>query len=341
MNIDQYKEAIKICRKAKIPLMAWGPGGVGKSQGFFQAAKEENIPAYELRGPLLDPVDISGYPEKHNEKMIWLRPEELPDSGEGMILIDELPDIEIRMVKNALYQILLDHKCKTHIIPDSIYIMGAGNRPEDSIFSQPLPQPLITRMCHIGVACDAPDFTKELPEKADVDFDSYISHFTLEFHSIIPAFTKLYPDCIYKHQAVPRTWEFISKFLNSQIQEKWFDFAFKECIKGTIGANVGIAFNAFLSLATKIPSIDAILNNPDSVQVPEFDYGILYAVTTALLARLKTPKGQAKVDNIVKFVAIFPEEFTMFFFSLAGKIYPAIVASPEYIKIKNRNPHLL
>ena len=309
--------------------MAWGPGGVGKTRGFEQASKELNINSRIIQGPLQQPTDILGLPDKKNDKYTtWLRPETLPDEGEGIILIDELPDSSLLMQK-AYYQWILDNRVQNHIIPSSWWTMGAGNRAEDKAMSSNMPAPLITRFCHVGVCCTCPDFTKYTVESAEMD-DSFITHCIKHFHPLVSAFLKFQPKYMYRYQAVPRTWEYISILLRSE--SDYFSFEFKELIKGTIGSDAGTKFNSFVAVAAKIPSIDAIITNPYSVDIP-LEIPIVYATITALIHKTK----RETIDNIITFIERVGIEFQTFYFISIREKFPEAMANEKYIKWMNKN----
>jgi hypothetical protein len=331
MNISQYKEAIKICMNAGVPLMAWGPGGVGKSEGPEQIAKEMNIGFEVIEAPLIDPSDILGLPDISGDKTVFKRPALLPDSGKGILLIDELPDSEL-LLQKALYHLILKNEVKGHKVPKEWYIMGAGNRPEDFAMSNPIPAPLITRMSHVGVACSTPDFTECTPKTAEIDCDDYTDYFLKsKFHPVIIAWIKTRPDLIYKNQATPRTYEFVSRLLYNT--QDHFSFVFKEIIQGVVGVPVGTLLNSFIKLAIKIPSVDAIIKNPDSVEVPTAT-DIIYTLVCTLIA--KTKKETA--TNIIKYVHKLREEFQFFYFlSVRKTMGGELLSIPEWRDWLNTN----
>ena len=78
--------------KAQRPVMVWGPGGVGKSEGIEQITQEDNLGYICIEAPVRDPVDLCGYPAEEGQYMVWRRPKILPESGSGILHIDELPD---------------------------------------------------------------------------------------------------------------------------------------------------------------------------------------------------------------------------------------------------------
>jgi hypothetical protein len=337
MNISQFKQAIKICMKADIPLFAWGPPGIGKTEGVRQLADELNIGFISITAPLLQPVDLLGLPDRDNHKTIWLRPDILPTEGEGIILIDEIPDATPLMQK-AFYSLILEHRIQSHIIPKSWYICGAGNRAEDKTFSSTIPSALITRFAHIGVCCSAPDFTESTVEKADIDIDDFVSYAVNNFNSLISAYSKFRPEFTYRHQSTPRTLEYTSRLLNtvSNPFDNGLSFVFSELVKGTLGSEVGLEFVRFIKLATEIPSLDLIIKDPDNAVIPT-KKDVQYAVVTALIRLLKEDND----TNIMKYIKRLLPEMQFFFFNIAKKTKPFIITNREFINWSNINSSYL
>lgn len=332
MNVEQMKEAIRICRKAHLPTMVWGPGGVGKTEGIEQVAKEDNLQYICFEAPVREPVDICGYPAEEGKYMVWKRPSILPEDGEGIFHIDELPDCA-NMLMKALYHLILKNEVAGHKVPDTWYIVGSGNRPEDNGMGNPLPAPLITRMVHLGVYCTAPDFTSETPESADVDYDAFTKWGFQNLHELVIAFLKFKSNFVYHHQATPRTWEYVSKLLNVA-GDLYESFVFKQIIAGTIGAGVATEFNTFSEMAKKVPNIDNLIKNPMKASVPaENKKGILYAIVTSLIYRL----NDKTETNIIKYVKRLPNEFQFYFFKSAIAVKQTLVSNQLYIDWVNNH----
>ena len=336
MNVEQMKTAIRICIKADIPLMIWGPGGIGKSEGIEQVAIEDKIGYYCFEAPVRDPIDICGYPAEDGKYMVWKRPCILPEEGRGIFHIDELPDATNVLMK-ALYHLILKGEVAGHVLGEGWYRIGSGNRPEDGGHSSLMPAPLITRFCHLGVYCESPDFSSQTPKEAEVDFDAYELWAISHLNPMIITFLKFKPIFLYHHQAVPRTWEYISKLIKSipkaDLEKSSSNrYIIGEIVRGTVGRGPGTEFMAFMELATKLPSIDAIIKAPSTSPVPKKGE-ILYAVTTSLMQRL----NDKTCTNIVEYMKRLPEEYQFFFFRSAITIYKKLISNENYVKWVNEN----
>jgi len=331
MNVEGAVEAIKIARKSNVALMMHGPGGVGKSAAAKQAAMEihngefakneeskfTDVNAYMkycrkmlksknlssgflcqiINVPTIDPTDLMGVPvtEKDNGNFItsWARPDFIHEEGNGIILLDEVPDGDALTTK-ACYGIVLDKQIKEHRFGDGWSIFGAGNRPEDKAMARVMPAPLITRMCHIGLGCDAPNFNDHTPKTAELDARRWgMWAIKKQLKSEIVAFIQLKGTLLYHHQATPRTWELISRILEASIrmygigvigENTKIGSIVAEMVRGTVGRGPGTEFMGYMRLAQKIPDIDALIKDPMKSEVPK-DLDIQHAVCMALIYR--------------------------------------------------------
>ena len=144
MNIESYKKAVAVCIRAGLVPMGWGPPGVGKTMAHRELADAAGLDLKVLTGNLLTLDDLTGIPYRDGDRMVWSRPEALPDSGSGLLFVDEVSDC-LQSIKKCLYSLILEHEVKGHVLPDGWAVSCAGNRPEDLTGSAMFPSALITR----------------------------------------------------------------------------------------------------------------------------------------------------------------------------------------------------
>lgn len=123
-------------RESKYPVYLQGAPGLGKSAIVKTFAEQHNLKLYDVRLTQIEAADLRGLPmvDDVNNVTRWLKPEFLPSEGEveaegydgSIIFLDELSTAEPRLQSSA-YQLLLDRKVGEYKLPDSCYVLGAGN----------------------------------------------------------------------------------------------------------------------------------------------------------------------------------------------------------------------
>jgi hypothetical protein len=130
----------------------------------------------------------------------------------------------------------------------------------------------------------------------------------------------------------PRSWEFVSRILNSKPDQA----AEYELFAGAIGAGAATEFSAFLRTFRELPNIDAILLNPHQEPVPESP-AAQYAVASAL-ARYAS---DTNFDRICLYLNRLPTEFRVLCVRDATLRDPAIRSTAGFIKFAVENHHVL
>ena len=334
MNITQSKRAVEIVIKADYTPMLWGPPGIGKTTMIKQLAKQHEVEYQALTTNLLMLDHLTGIPFNDQGNMVFSRPANLPGTGQGFLLLDEISD-GMQSIQKMLYSLILEKQCNGHKLSDQWHVIAAGNRPQDGCGSNMLPAALISRLIHIGVNCGVPDFTSYLPETADVDPDQWINDFALpnKLNPFIIAFIKSFPHRLYYYQAIPRTYEMLSNILSKY---SYPDSILHEIIAGTIGPETGNEFFGFLKMAQSIPSIDAIISDPVNGSIP-VDIGVLHALTTALVYKAE----RSNFNNIITYARRLPAEMQIYLLISAISKDDKLASCPDYIQWHNDNKDIL
>lgn len=313
----------------EIPIMAWGPPGIGKSDGVREAALrlskilnrrvsthtvnlkkgEVVVKVYDVRLSQMDPVDIRGLPSKEIKDgeavAAWLRPEFLPPTGseEHMILFLDEINAAPPSVQAAAYQLVLDRKIGEYVLPPNCKIVCAGNRKEDYGVTHAMPSPLANRLLHIDVVVDV-DIWKEWAYRKGI-------------HSSVIGFITWKPDALFSFNRKtashawpsPRTWEYASRILTESVGNPTVKTR-RLLLAGCVGDGTATEFSAFLRVHEELPNPDDILAGK-SVPLPTEDQvDVLYALVTALVSRIsqKRPK-KVSVQNFMKCMGRLPAEF--------------------------------
>lgn len=324
MKASAITEALKSLIAAKRPVFLWGPPGVGKSSIVAQVAAAKNLCLKDLRALLLDPVDIRGLPHLGSDgRATWAVPDFLPSDGAGLLFLDEL-NAAPSMVQAAFYQLILDRKLGEYTLPDDWVIVAAGNRDSDRATTSRMPSPLRNRFVHLTFEVDSADWSNwAISNKIWPEVIAFI-RFRPELLNQFDKDAFAFP--------TPRSWEFLSKILDSapdpSIEHEMF--------AGTVGDGAATEFSAFLRMFRELPSIDAILMSPTTERVPE-DPGAQYAVASAL-ARCAS---DLNFDRICLYLDRMPTEFRVLTVRDAMLREPAIKHTAGFTKWAVQNHHVL
>jgi hypothetical protein len=323
--------------KSKVPVMLWGPPGIGKSSIIHQIGVElgfvnkeiglDNI--VDLRLAQLEPTDLRGVPMPNRETMRaeWFLPafwphrskedgertvinkdgeeETIPykagecPQGPGIVFLDEIEKAPVS-VKNASLQLVLDRRIGAYELPDDWAIVCAGNREEDGCFSAPLGKALENRMIHFEVDTNIDDWAKWAREN-DVLED-------------VIGFLYFRNDLLY-HQTddhafpTPRSWDMGSTLLKtaSTAREK------KELLQATVGTGAAQEYTVWQAVYKNV--------DPEAVfkgEMPNFDgqdQSFKYAVALAVAFHLRKRKDNIKKaeKHIANFLGMLGAELRVVF----------------------------
>jgi MoxR-like ATPase len=246
------------CFKNKRPVFLWGPPGIGKSELVADLAAELGGYMIDLRLGQMEPTDIRGIPffNKTNEKMDWAPPIDLPDAELAsqypivVLFLDEM-NSAAPSVQAAGYQLILNRRVGKYVLPDNVVIVAAGNRESDKGVSYRMPSPLANRFVHLEVKCDFDSwFQWAVNHNIHQDVVGYIG-FAKQ------ALMDFDPKSASRAFATPRSWSFVSDFLQDQDAS---DAELTDLIAGTVGEGTAVSFMAHRKVAGQMPKPEDVLS---------------------------------------------------------------------------------
>lgn len=82
MNTEEAKTFLRLAIRLKMPVMMWGPPGIGKSELVEQLGFEEGRRVIDIRLAQYDPTDMRGIPyfDRTLRAMKWAKPSEFPST---------------------------------------------------------------------------------------------------------------------------------------------------------------------------------------------------------------------------------------------------------------------
>lgn len=325
MNFQHVTQAIQACYQDRLPLFLAGPPGVGKSAAVRQAATDLGIELRDIRASQTDPVDWRGIPSIIDGKTQWCIPSFLPQSGAGILFLDEL-NAASQSVQVALYQLILDRRIGDYELPAGWYVMGAGNRVEDRAAAGRMSSALNNRLIH-------------LEQTADVD--SWLSWFwERDLPEEVGFFISFRRECLFRFDPssresafpTPRSWESAAKLYARDLGA---DIAMP-LIAGAIGTGAAAEFLAFCRIYKELPSLDGILMDPERSPVPEEP-----SARAAVVSGLSKKASPASIGSILKYLARLPKEYEFLGMKLSRRFAPGIEQTRDAARWMQANSKFL
>jgi len=297
MKASQIAKSLELLITIEQPVFLWGPPGVGKSrQVVKQTADGMGLNLIDIRAVLLDPVDLRGLPKISPEGLSeWCIPSFLPQSGRGVLFLDEL-NAAPPLVQASCYQLVLDRRLGEYVLPQGWSIITAGNRESDRAVTHRMPSALANRFVHIDFVVDSEEWLLWAAQKN-------IAPEVLAFLRFRPALLHDFdPEKSSKAFPSPRSWEFASNLIVSGADGSFLH----ELLAGTVGKGAATEFSGFMKIWRSLPEAKDIIAAPAQVEIPT-DPAVLFAICE-MLGRAVTMEY---ADRILVFAGRLPDEFSV------------------------------
>jgi len=236
-----------------VPVMLWGPPGVGKSSLVAALARDRGVPLVDLRLAQMEPTDLRGIPFRSGEAVEWAVPSLLPraerDGGAGILFLDEITSA-LPTVTAAAYQLILDRRLGEYRVPAGWAIFAAGNRLGDRGVMFHMPAPLANRFTHYEVEPDLEDWAAWA--------------FVAGLDARVIAFLRFRPDQLFVFDPdrqlfaypTPRSWSYASDAL-----AKFGDVPelLHEGLAAAVGEPAALALAAWMRHVDQLPAPEEVL----------------------------------------------------------------------------------
>jgi hypothetical protein len=205
-------------------------------------------------------------------------------------------------VQGAAYQLVLNRKVGTYTLPDNVVVVAAGNRESDKGVSYRMPSPLANRFVHLEVRQDFDSWFQWAVNKGiHKDVVGYIGFAKQDLMDFEPKSAS-------RAFATPRSWTFVSQFLNDS---EATDAELTDLIAGTIGEGLAIKFMAHRKVAGQMPNpSDILAGKVKELKVKEIS--AMYSLTISLcyelqeqykkLGKEKIADWHAQADAFLRFM---------------------------------------
>jgi len=256
MDVKNTKKLIHKCMEHNLTPFLWGKAGIGKSQIIKQIADELKVKCVDLRLGQMEVGDLTGIPDRDGNTTVWLRPTWFPtDDSRGILFLDEINRARLDVLQ-AVFQLVLDRRLNTHVLPEGWKIVCAGNPAGGDYFVSDLDPALLNRFVHIKLTPLHTEFIEHAKGAA--------------FHKSVIGFIHEYPDMLGNEMVdipleivpTPRGWEMYGKIIsgldinNDADQKLMF-----EAGVGIVGSTATISFMESFKQTKKYIRGEEVLKN--------------------------------------------------------------------------------
>ena len=271
--------------------MAWGDPGLGKTDAAEAAAERLGWDLVYADLATRDPAELGGMPWVRDGQTIRCRPDWLPEAGDGILFLDELPQAGIANL-NIAATLIREHRIGEHKLPPGWMIVCAGNHQHNRAGTTTMPSHVRNRLLHLDIHADANAWAKWASARGVAPMLVAYNRFRAqEYHHKFSATDNAYP--------TPRSWA-----ASHQVQQ--LDLPanlLRECFDGVVGPAAGADYAGFCQIVPNLPDVDAIIADPDKGPIPA-DPMTNHALMGALGYRA-TPGNFA---NIIRYLDRLPEQ---------------------------------
>lgn len=277
--------------------MLHGRPGIGKTDIVQTLATRAGAMLFDLRLTTIEPQDLRGLPyyDHATQRTIWYRPEDLPDdpARPSVLFLDELTAAPPAL-QPTVYGLLQERRIGRHRLPDSCFVVAAGNGPEDGAIAYDMGTALSDRLIHLSLRATAQDWVENyaLPQG---------------LHPAVPAFLRARPDLLettsetlQRGQIIactPRSWARVSAIVTSVPDRRLRDVM----IAGTVGEAPAAEF------ALVLADIAASLRVDEMIAASHSDAWALYPASlhglTALTYALIGAADDSTLPRVIALMA--------------------------------------
>jgi len=277
--------------------MLHGRPGIGKTDIVQALANRAGALLFDLRLTTIEPQDLRGLPyyDHDAKRTIWYRPEDLPDdpARPSVLFLDELTAAPPAL-QPTVYGLLQERRIGRHRLPDTCFVVAAGNGPEDGAIAYEMGTALSDRLIHLSLRATALDWVQNyaLPQR---------------LHPAVPAFIRARPDLLentadtlLRGQVIactPRSWARVSAIISAIPDRRLRDVM----IAGTVGEAAAAEFALIADDIAASVQVDAMITAKPA------DRWAMYPATlhglTALAYALVGAADQATLPAVIGLMA--------------------------------------
>jgi len=273
-TIRVIKEAIDICRHAKISLFIWGHRGLGKSSIVKQYTVENQIGFIDTRCSQIEASDIRGLPNAVDGRTVYLPPVDMPVGGleyeqiaaklanvspadyrrefkrlqpyhnNGILFLDEVNRAQDDVLQ-GIFELIHDGSVGQYILPEGWTVISAGNFFEGYMtngFNDPA---FLDRFCHITLSGGESTLGEWVDYMANKYGESAADVIEFASHNVDHLDGKISGELGFSIQPSRRSWEKVSKINILAQNNKYSQEAIMEVYAGLVGRDLALSFTKY------------------------------------------------------------------------------------------------
>lgn len=314
---NSVKEAISIAIQAKVPVLAWGGPGTGKTSFVNALAKDLGVPIETIIASIREPSDFGGLPIVTDDGVVlsppaWAKRLILLDDDAMLSAICFIDEISTAppAVQAALLRVIHERVVGDLRLPDSVAMVAAANPPEQAAGGWTLSPPLANRFVHFEWSANAGEWAELAIQNWDTRYD--IVRVPKGFEDVIPAqrvlvasYVRTRPNVLYmlpeteaeagKAWASPRTWDMAARLLAAVEAAGGTRDQKIQLLSGAIGPGPAGEFVLWTE-ELDLPDPEELLKHPDKFKMPDRadkQFAVLSSVVSVVLNNLTPERWSA------------------------------------------------
>ena len=343
---DSVKKILTDEKTKLIPCLLRGASGIGKSDAVKQLWLDEEVNGglkpttnsqpkktefslITLIGSQIEPQDLylPRY-DSETDTQKYAFTDRLPKDkdSKGILFLDEIGSAS-PTIQKAFQQLVLAREFNGYVLPKDFIIIGATNRQADN--------------SGVGVQNSA------LMNRFQI-FDVEMNHeiwndwaMKNKVHPLVTAYFNYEPQNLHNFTKEKRNEQFCSPRsavrLSDLVYQEHNDELQLPLFTGCVGFDVAQDFIAFTKVVVNAPSIDEIIESPDTTEViPQNDINVRFAVSGALLQKVNENSSNKKkrekiFSSATKYLSRFENpEFSIFFVKHAIGLQRDLLVTKTY-----------
>lgn len=282
--------------------MLHGRPGVGKTEVVRTLAARIGAELIDIRLTTIEPQDLRGLPyyDHDRKRTVWYRPEDLPDdpTRPAVLFLDELTAAS-PYLQPTVYGLLQERRVGRHLLPESTFVVAAGNTVDDGAIAYEMGTALSDRLIHVQIEATAQDWLGRYAVDRGI-------------HPAVSAFLRARPDLLDTTEeslrrgdmiaCTPRSWERVSQIVKAVDSRAMRD----AMIAGTLGTAAAAAFMAAADEIAGLVAVDDLIATPRGRRAELYPetlnglVGLIYAV----VARADAETMPAAIDILADLAAL-------------------------------------